>query len=184
MSNSLRDQLLKQGLVSKDQVQKAEADKRKHRKQAKKKQPQAAQQMTEAERTRKLAAKRQAEKIARDRQLNLKREQERQAQARKAQLKELIESNQVAREPGEVSYNFTHGKRIKRLYLSANQHKQLVAGKLAITCFKGTYYLVAPEVAERLRKADESLFLHRNPPPSEADDDPYADYPVPDDLMW
>lgn len=180
MSNSLRDQLLQQGLVTKKQVQDADAQKRKQRKQ-RKRAPDA--QGSEAEQARQLAAKRQAEKVARDRELNRQREQERQAKAQQARVRDLIEGNQVPRQQGELSFNFSHGKRIKRLYVNAEQHKQLATGRLGIAVLGRGYYLLPREAAERLREAAPKALVHLYDPSSD-EDQAYADHPIPDDLIW
>ena len=80
-------------------------------------------------------------------------------------------------------YHFVHGSRVRSLYVTVEQQQALAEGCLAIVAEAAGGYRLAPtEEAEQLQAADPALFVHRVT--EEGDDDPYADYPVPDDLHW
>ena len=174
---SLKDQLLQAGLVSKKQAQ--QAGKQQHNKRKK-------GQTTEAQQAKQQAEQARAEKAERDRELNRQRQQAAEQKAIVAQIRQLIESNQVECNDGEEAYNFTDGSKIKRLYLNELLIGQLSRGQLAIVKLDDSYRLVPAKVAERIAQRDESIVLvrHDRSADVEDEDDPYADYKIPDDLMW
>ncbi len=176
--SSLKDQLLNAGLVNKKQLQ--QAKKQKHQ------QKQQGQTIADQE-TRQRVELAKAEKIARDRALNQQRKQAAEQKAIVAQIRQLIETNQVRCDNGEVAYNFTDGTKIKRLHLTEPLVNELSRGLLAIVKQDDSYTLVPKKVAERIAQRDASIVLVCHSPDAKADqdeDDPYADYQIPDDLMW
>ncbi len=178
MSSSLSDQLLKAGLVDKTKHHKAQ--KAQH-KQNKKVQKGNAQKDDEATRLAQQAA---AEKRARDQELNRQQKQAAEEKAIIAQIRQLIHSNRRT-DDGEIAYNFTDNNIIKTLMLSEQTQQQLSRGFLSIVKFEGAYSLVPSKVAQKIAARDESYLIKQ--PVSEAapsEDDPYAEYEVPDDLMW
>jgi len=179
VGNSLQEQLLKAGLVTEQRVKETRSQKRRTVKQGGKRGPQPDDEA-------RLAADRaRAEKAARDRELNRQRQEEAERRARENELRQLIHTHRVVREGGDVPYNFTDGRTLKRLYVNKEQHLRLVDGRLAVVRQDAFYELVPAEIAERVRARDPSLVLVWNQP-SQApnEDDPYADFQVPDDLMW
>ncbi len=176
---SLQDQLLNAGLVD---AKKAGKIKKSKHKQAKQKQKNKQEQVDEA----KLAAQRaQAEKAERDRQLNLERKQEAERKAVAAQIRQLVEMNRQEPE-GEIAYNFTDEGAVKRIHIDEPQQKQLGNGRLCIIKLDGSYHLIPTAVADKIRQRDESITVLSNQPTEAADDDDdyYAQFKVPDDLMW
>ena len=104
-----------------------------------------------------------------------------------AQIRQLIERHRIARAGGDVSYQFTDEKRIKKLYVTAAQQSQLANGQIAIVRLGDGYELVPTVVAEKIRQRDEAviaLLNVRKPVEQGEEDDPYAAYQIPDDLMW
>ena len=175
---SLQDQLLKAGLV--DQKKASKAKKAKHQ-QAKKKQKNKIETVDEAKQA---AQQAQAEKVARDRELNAQRKAEAEQKALAAQVRQLIEMNRQPTE-GDVAYSFTDGSLVKKLYVSEGQQKQLSNGRLCIVKQDEEYALIPTAVAEKIQQRDESTLILSNQPTEEPDeDDPYAEFQVPDDLMW
>ncbi len=179
MSKSLQDQLLKAGLVDEKQAKKAKKDKRKKTKQQHKSATAAVDE------NKLLAQKAIAKKVKRDRELNLQQEKEAEQKAISAQIKQLIELNRQAKGDSDVSYNFVDNKKIKKIYLSEQMQDQLSRGRLAIVKLDDQYELVPQAVAEKIRLRDEQCVILCNQPQQDEDeDDPYADYKIPDDLMW
>jgi uncharacterized protein YaiL (DUF2058 family) len=177
MSNSLHDQLLKAGLVDKKKVQASKKQKHKQRTQSK--------GITEAEQAKLDAQKAREEKAAKDRELNRQRQQEAERKAIIAQIRQLIEINRVTERDGETAYNFTDEKKIKRIYITDALVDQLSRGNLAIVTLDEQYELVPRQVAEKISQRDESVIIQLVENTSQEDeDDPYADYKIPDDLMW
>ncbi|MCP4701403.1 MAG: DUF2058 domain-containing protein [Gammaproteobacteria bacterium] len=190
MGNSLRDQLLKAGLVSGQKARQTENDvKRKTHQSAKnkkKKQKSGAAKPAGADSQVSRAEKAYAEKLARDRALNLERDAERAKKAQRAEVRELITRNQVNDPDGEFAYNFVGGKHIKHVYVNEEQKGLLSRGHLAVARWEGKHYLIPRDTAEKIQARIPKAVVHLNEnKKQEADkDDPYADYQVPDDLMW
>ena len=64
--------------------------------------------------------------------------------------------------------------------------KELIKGQIAIAKLGESYELVPAPVAQKIQQRDESLIVLLNTKSTDAieEDDPYADYQIPDDLMW
>lgn len=181
MSNSLFDQLKKTGLVDDKKAKKVKKEKYKTQKQQLKQHKE-----TPSDEARLQAQKAQAEKAERDRQLNQQRQAEAERKAIAAQIKQLIESNRITERDGEVVYNFTDGNKVKRLHITEELHRQLGRGRLAIVRLGEGYELVPAPVADKIKQRDEHCVVFCDQPSSDNsdEDDPYADYQIPDDLMW
>lgn len=180
MNGSLRDQLLAAGLVSKAKATEAKQQQRQQRNKGMP-DPRAAQ----------AAAARQAEaaKQARDQELNRKAQEKADKKARIAQIRQLVEQHRIPRPDSDDYYNFIEGSRIRRLAVDASLRARIIGGELAIVRCDGRYELVPADVAERIRERDEravmaSMTSGVAPEPAPAQDDPYKDYVVPDDLRW
>lgn len=177
MALSLQEQLLKQGLVDEKKVKQAKQDKRRKDRQNKQKPPEPNEV---AERAR--AAR--AEQAERDRQANRERQEEANRKAIAAQIRQLVETHRLTRERGTVDYQFVDSKKIKKILVSELQQDQLARGRIAIARFGDSYELVPAAIAEKIRQRDEATVVVLNVAAVEDEDDPYADYPIPDDLMW
>ncbi|WP_163835390.1 DUF2058 domain-containing protein [Spartinivicinus ruber] len=180
MSKSLQDQLLNAGLVDK---KKANQIKKSQHKQKKTKQKSKEATIDET----KLSAQQAIEeKAERDRQLNLERKAEAEKKAIAAQIKQLIELNKVAKGDGDIGYNFTDDKKIKKIYVTEQIQVDLSKGRLAIVKLSEGYELIPKGIAEKIKLRDESCVVYSadNTQQGIDEDDPYADYQIPDDLMW
>lgn len=179
MAGSLQDQLLKAGLSSKQKANDAKTQKRKQsKKQRKSKDTVVDQNKLDAEKVR-------LEKVERDRQLNLQKKEEAETKAIQAQIKDMVDQAKVAKGDGDVAYNFVHTKKVKKLYVTEEASQGLSKGQLAIIFIENSYQLVPTAVAEKIRQRDEQCVIVCNENVTEVDDDdPYADFKVPDDLMW
>ncbi|MFK8054199.1 MAG: DUF2058 domain-containing protein [Woeseiaceae bacterium] len=178
--SSFQDQLLKAGVVDAKKVRKAKQDQHKTQKLQKQKKVVAADESPSA------AAKAHAEKVAHDRKLNEERQAAAKAKAIQAQIKQLIELNKQPKSDADdaVGYNFSHGKKIKKVHVSPQTRDQLVSGMLAIVQLGEGYELVPMAIADKIEQRDQTAVVHRQETNSDADDDFYADYEIPDDLMW
>lgn len=180
MAKSLQEQLLNSGLVK---GKKAKA-KRRVEQHAARGVPSA-----ETEEARRRAQEEKEKKVARDRALNQEKKAQAERKAIAAQIVQLIQAHQVEAK-GEVAYQFTDGKRIKKIYVNGKIQQQLIRGVLAVVREPDDknerYYLVPRAVAEKIAQRDESLVivLNTSAPEQDDEDDPYADFKVPDDLMW
>jgi len=181
MGNSLFEQLKKTGLVDDKKAKQA-----KHKQYKNKKQKSRKGTPAPADEATLLAQKTHAEKVERDRQLNQAKKEEAEQKAIAAQIKQLIETNRIDDGGGDVVYNFTDANVVKRLYISQQTHAHLIAGRLAIARLGDDYELVPVPVAEKIRQRDEQCIILCEPSAEDglSEDDPYADYKIPDDLMW
>lgn len=179
MANSFGDQFLKAGLVNKTQLDKAK--KTKH-KQQKLKQKQKVEVVDEAV----IAARQDAEtKAARDRELNRQRKEEIERRAVQAQIRQLVELNRLPRDDGDIGYNFQDGVAIRTIHVSQPVHDKLSRGLLAIVRLDDRYEIIPSVVAQKIMLRDASCIVSNATMQRESgEDDPYADYKVPDDLMW
>ncbi len=179
VGNSLQEQLLKAGLVDEHKLKQARSHKRKQAK------PPGKGGKSSVDPAREQARQAQAEKALRDRELNRQRQAEAQRKALDNELRELIHSHRLSRDGGDVAFNFTDGATLKRLYLKQEQQKRLVAGELAIVRQDTFYELIPATVAERVaaRQPERVVVLNRHGQEPDTEDD-YAEYKVPDDLMW
>ncbi len=181
MHNPFQEQLLKAGLVTKQQVQKAKKSKHKKNKQRPKKEV----AIDEAKLKAQQAA---AEKAERDRALNIKKEEDARRKAVTAEINQLINDHLIERgQDCELVYNFEHNKKVKRIYINDAQKKQIMQGKLGIARIEGRYELVPASVAEKIQQRNKNrvvLFEAEGETSSNNENDPYADYQIPDDLMW
>lgn len=180
--SSLQDQLLKAGLVDAKKAKKNQKDKRKADKvQKKSKQEVVDENKLQAQKTR-------DEKAARDRELNAQRQAEAERKAILAQIKQLIQMNAQSKGHGDIAYNFTDGKQIKKIYVNAEVQRLLTRGRLAIAKLGEGYELVPTPVAEKIAERDDTFIVSLSEVSAEVagedEEDPYADYQIPDDLMW
>ena len=181
MGNTLFDQLKKTGLVNKNKANKIQKNKYKNKKQQSKK------GTVEAETEAQLLAKKVlAENAERDRKINQKLKEQADKKAIAAQIRQLVETHSVQDQDGDITYNFTDASVVKHIYVSDQGYKLLMAGRLAIAKLGEGYELVPQSVAEKIKQRDpECIIAVEHSVDSELDvDDPYADYTIPDDLMW
>ncbi|MDP1664249.1 MAG: DUF2058 domain-containing protein [Methylobacter sp.] len=180
MKLSLQEQLLKSGLVSAAQAKSVKSDKRKQTQQQRKNKVEAVDEAKE------LAQKAQAAKIERDRKLNQLRQQQDEQKQLAAQIKQIIELNRLPKDAEGLAYNFTDNNKVKRLYVSGAMRDQIAEGRLAIVKLEQQYEVVSAEVARKIQLRDAASVIVYNEQNKSADmvDDAYAEYQVPDDLIW
>jgi uncharacterized protein YaiL (DUF2058 family) len=182
MAKSLQDQLKKSGLVSAHDTRTASADKRK-----KNRKQRAGHADEDAARKAELA-KSNAEKVARDRELNAARDAQAEARAVEAQVVQLIKMNRIERDDyADVIHHYTDEGAVKSLYVTAPLHAALVAGQVAIVRDEGGPALIPASAAAKVadRAPERILVMNDRATPEQDDkDDPYAEFEVPDDLMW
>jgi len=177
----LQEQLLKAGLVKKSQVSQAAREQVKARHGKAPVAPSESQR--EADRVR-------AEKAERDRALEAERKARAHAQELQAQVRQIIEAHKVKRE-GESEYRFNDGTVIRTLLVNPLLRRQLAAGSLVIVRLGEGFELVPRAAAEKIRERDASVIVLDNGQPSaepstgnDEDDAYYAQFQVPDDLVW
>jgi uncharacterized protein len=185
MSDSLRDQLLKAGLVTKNKVKNAnQADEQRRRHVnhgAKLPAPDVPPGATQHAK---------AQKAARDLELNRRQQEKARRRALRAQVEQLIEQARLPRLETDIYYSFIDGGKVCRLSVDAQRREEICAGKLVIVRYRGFHEVVPAEAAQRIRERDESALVVRDQEKRDEDkktapeDDPYKDFVVPDDLTW
>lgn len=180
---SLQEQLLKSGLVSAAKAKSVKSDKIKQSRQ------QRNNNITVVDEAKELALKAQAEKAERDRELNQLRQQQEEQKNIAAQIKQLIELNRLPLDQDGIAYRFNDHNKIKTLYVSEAMREQIVAGKLAIVKLGQCYEVVAENVAKKISQRDPASVIVDNQQLAgainvDSKDDPYAEYQIPDDLIW
>ena len=182
MAGSLQDQLLQAGLADKDKAKKLAKAKRKEAKVARRSGVEIIDENKEA------AKRALAEKAARDRELNQALNSKAQRKAINAQIKQLIDNNKLAKGRGEIGFNFTDGKKVKKLYTSELEQKQLAAGILSIVKQGDQYEILPRPVADKIAERDAGRVIdcteESDQGLTEEEKDWYKDYDIPDDLMW
>ena len=185
MAKSLQDPLLKTGLTDARQVKKIAREKyaaAKHN---------AGESAADA--AKRLAQETQAARAERDREINRQKQEALARKAVAAQVRQLVEANRVERQGGELAYRFADGTQVQKIYVTALVQRQLARGQLAIARLDGKYELIPGEVAGRIRERDPAgefvnvLVLATTAGKNDAQpdaDDPYAQFQIPDDLMW
>lgn len=187
--SSLQEQLLKAGLVDKNRVNQADKEKQKRNNQARKSAGKSAANKVDPKKV--AAEKRHAERVARDRALDEKRKQALDQKAIAAQIKQLIETNKVDRSKGDIPYSFVYRKKIKKIFVGETEKNLLAGGRLAIVTLvinnEGRRFELVPiAVANKIAERDPEtvIELPDQDHSVNTDDDPYADYKIPDDLTW
>lgn len=177
MAKSLQDQLRQAGIANQKQVVSARKAKN-----TKEKMQRKGHEVVDE--TAELVKRRDAEKLARDRALNEKINRAAQEKAVQAQIKELIELNAIT-ERSDIEFRFDHAGTIKTLLLNNEVRQALIKGALAIVGKNDDLSIVPAKVAQKIAERDQSWQVLLNTlTEAAAEEDEYADYAVPDDLMW
>ena len=179
---SLQDQLLKAGLIDTKKAKQVKKEKRKETNVARRSSEEVVDEIKQS------AEQARLEKVERDRELNRQRDLELQQKAVAAQIKQLIENHRQPKGAGkgDVEYNFTDGKLIKKMRVAPLVLEQIARGLLGVVKLGDGYEVVPRVVADKIAQRDEKYVVVANKKTSNKvdDDDPYKDYVIPDDLMW
>lgn len=177
---SLQQQLLQSGLSNDAKLKQVKSEKRK---QTKLERNNGVEIVDEV----KLTAQQQREQQAeRDRQLNLQRKQAEEQKALAAQIKQIVEMNRIAVDPNGLAYNFNDDGKVKTLYVADKVREALINGRAGIAKVDNRYEIVPAEIARKVQDRDAASIVVLNVATQDvaAADDPYADFQIPDDLMW
>jgi uncharacterized protein YaiL (DUF2058 family) len=170
---SLQEQLLKAGLVDKNRANKARKDKQKQSKLARNT---AAKNVN---REKSAAQKEHEKRVERDRELNQQRQKQAEQKAVLAQIKQLIDLNKIDCAQG-----------VKKIFVTDDIKQQLSQGRLAIVRLvlksERLFEIVPTVIAEKIAQRDENAVVQLVASVDKVgnEDDPYADYQIPDDLTW
>ena len=175
---TLQEQMLKAGLVTSKKMAKVQRTAKKSRVQAR--------EAREAVEENKKA------QLERDKLLSEQQKQATLAKEFKAKVKQLFEMNRITVAKGDIGFNFTDNNLIKKIEVDKLTQAQLINGRLAIARLavdnsgESEFAIIPASVADKIAQRDaNSIVLHSALSQEEQDeDDPYADFKVPDDLMW
>jgi uncharacterized protein YaiL (DUF2058 family) len=176
MKNALQEQLLKAGLAREEQLQSREKKSKVKRK------PKPAHQASRPapDLAAAYAARQRAEQAE-------KQEQERLAALKKANrqaVEKLIRDHLQNDETAEEKYQFLAGDNVKHLYVTPAQRQALINGELAITFLAGKRCLIPAEIAHRIQELQPDKLIVLHDEDRDQTEDEYADFSVPDDLIW
>ena len=173
---SLRDELLKAGLVPSDKAKKLESDTRKQEHQRKKNKALAVEEAARQAEARQRAEAEAVHKREQDRQLNQKREAEKQRREQVARARQLIDGHRLNDPQAEIPYNFQDGHAIRSIRVTPSQRKALALGRLAVV--RGDrnefdFVLMSREIALKLAEfmPERVLLLHPERSGDEAEDE-------------
>ena len=180
--NKLQEQLLKAGLAKKSKV--AAVAREQHLARHARAPAPASEIQQEAERLR-------AEKVERDRALEAERKSAARTAELRAQARQIIKDRRVPR-TGEGEYRFTADGAIRSLLVDDALRRQLAAGALVIARLDDAYELLPRAAAEKVRERDPGRIVldhgqaagAAQDAASAEDDAYYAQFRVPDDLVW
>lgn len=180
--NPLQEQLLKAGLVKKSQVAEVAREQAKARHAKAPAAPGGIQQDAERART---------EKAERDRALEAGRKAQARAAELRAQARQIVHDRRVPRS-GEGEYRFTADGAIRTVQVDDDQRRKLASGALVIARLDDRYELLPRVAADKVRERDAGMIVldHGQPDATDAvaatseDDAYYAQFQVPDDLVW
>lgn len=181
--NALQDQLLKLGLVDAKQAKKA--GKQVHH--AKRTGQDTSQQLkTDLEQAR-------LEKLAKDQALDQTKQQQLAQKTLRANIVQMIAQHAISTTDGDISYNFidSYDNKIKKLYVSQTIYNALVSGSVIIARKQfdtsNDYAFLPKALGEKIEQRMSGFIIQSQTQTDDqttAEDDPYAAYIIPDDLMW
>lgn len=178
----LQEQLLKAGLAKKAKVAEVARAQGKARH---------AKGPSEVDEIKQEAERLRVEKAERDRALEAARKAEARITELRAQARQIIQDKKVPRS-GDSEYRFTADGAIRSLLVNDELRRKLATGALVIARLGDRYELLPRPAGDKVRERDASLIVLDNGQPSEADaaaatsedDAYYAQFKVPDDLVW
>ncbi|WP_201587431.1 DUF2058 domain-containing protein [Psychrobacter jeotgali] len=174
--NALQAQLLKAGLVDSKKAKKIN------------KQAKHAKRVGDSEdiEAKKALAEAQAKRVEKDQQLNQEKQRLLEEKTLKANIIQMIKQHQITDTAGDITYQFVDDSKIKKIYITQKLYDQIVAGHVVIARLEDGYALLPYPLADRINEKQEGFIVEsKNKSETElAEDDPYAAYVIPDDLMW
>ena len=180
MGKSFQEQLLKLGLVEKKQVKETKKEQHQKKKQQTGKKP------AVVDENELLAREAEEKKKARVRELNLEREAKLRKKADDARVRQLIEEHKLAKDDKGSPYRFNLQGTIQRIFVNKEMTEGLSNGRLGIIALADKFEVIPRSIAEKISSINTTLFINLNAPAGNQPDpdDPYAEYKIPDDLMW
>lgn len=191
MGNSLRDELLKVGLVSQQRRENPRRSKRakagpgKKRKSTPSPSPSNGEQSVTSSPHVLRENQRRTARFLRDSTLAGGSLAESAKKALRRKIQELVQSKRLNHSRADVAYNFVKGKRIKRIYVTQAQRAELTAGDIVIAALDGDHHLLPRRAAEELLVlAPQTVICGGAEGDGSPTDGEGEQHPVPDDITW
>ncbi|MBD8009026.1 MULTISPECIES: DUF2058 domain-containing protein [Acinetobacter] len=127
------------------------------------------------------------EKLAKDQAIEREKKAALQEKELKAAIMQMINQHKIRDTDGEIAYQFIDNSKIKKVYLNQQIYNALVAGSLVIARENESYAFLPKALADRINAKMQGFIIVNNSEKNEEttdEEDPYADYVIPDDLMW
>lgn len=177
---SLQEQLVKSGLTSDAKAKQIRSEKHKQSVQIR---CNNAQIVNEAKL---LAQKTKAEQLQKDKALNLQNQAAAEQKALETQIKQLIELNRQPMDTNGSAFHFNDHNKVKTIYVSEAMRQAIITGYVAIVKYEQHYEVVPAEIAQKLKLRDAGciMLFNETSQQTSAGNDPYAEFVIPDDLMW
>lgn len=106
------------------------------------------------------------------------------ARRRKRALLERARRNRLDDPRASRPFHFARGRRIRRLYVTEEQHRALVGGEIVILGIEDEYLLLPLALAEEIRGQRPDVFVHRAEAGASPGNEEDPRHVVPDDLVW
>ncbi|WP_151980635.1 DUF2058 domain-containing protein [Acinetobacter guerrae] len=177
VKNALQAQLLKAGLVDNKKAKKLNKQTQHEHRMG---------QNNEAELKANIE-KNKLEKLEKDQALNQEKQRQLEGKALKAAIIQMISQHKIKEYEGDISYQFIDDNKIKKVYISQTVYNALVSGSLVIAKDQESYAYLPKALADKINLKMQGFILVNNAQSNEQttdEEDPYAAYVIPDDLMW
>ncbi|HJU38320.1 MAG TPA: DUF2058 family protein [Tahibacter sp.] len=196
MAESLRDQLLKSGLVQKLKSEAKPAappprpqgaapnrhggkpHQHQHKPQPQNKPPPQKPAGGEPDLAQAYALRAREERQEREREQREAEARAKEKRERKEKIAKLLDGKALNAADAEHARHFPHGTKIRRIYCTSDQLAALNRGELAVVQQNGRYLLVTAQIAHEVEALSAEALVLRVDPNAPAEDD------VPADLIW
>jgi uncharacterized protein len=186
MADSLRDQLLKSGLVQKLKAEAKPVDRPQRPGKGKRNAPRnsaaaksgSGRNQEEIDLARAYGLRDRAEREQRELEKKQAEQRAKEKAERKQKLAALLADKSLNKEDADIARHFPHGDKIRRVYCTAEQLAEVNSGQLAVVQQRGRYLLVTREVGEKVREISPEAMILLCDPDAPGEDD------VPADLVW
>jgi len=99
----------------------------------------------------------------------------------------MISQHKIKEFEGDIAYQFIDDNKVKKVYISQTIYNALVSGSLVIAKDQESYAYLPKALADKINQKMEGFILVNHAQSNEQttdEEDPYAAYVIPDDLMW
>ncbi|QUM76506.1 DUF2058 domain-containing protein [Moritella sp. 24] len=177
---SLQEQLLKAGLADEKKAKKIRKEKNKTNKAVRKNQQNADTSLQDEIKVQK------NEQAKLDAERNRVIQEQIELKSEHGKVKQMIQQLHITDVAGETAFNYVLDNKVKTLSVDKITYNALTKGQIGLCVLEGKPYIMPSIAIEKIKAVDEAyvLVLNENTATEIEEDDPYADFQIPDDLMW